>query len=118
MKIIILYGDHHSGKTQTLNDVFISLQNKTNVVARKSKHLPKNDIEYTFDYNGKHIALESAGDCREFVRKTINKYHNTIPVDVLIIAYNQQMKTIYSNILEADEIHIVHKSNNNLKFDY
>lgn len=112
MKVIVLYGKHNSGKTLTLKDVFTSLQNKTNVKSHRSKYLPKNDIEYTFDYNGKHIALESAGDCRDFIRNIIDKYHNTIPVDVLIIAYNQQIKTIYSNILEADEIHIVHKSNN------
>ena len=42
--------------------------------------------------------MEEVKDHKIDIRNTIEKYHNTIPVDVLIIAYNQQIKTIYSNI--------------------
>ena len=110
MKIIVLFGDHHTGKTKTLNDVFKQLPNKANIKSNPSPYLPQNDNEYTFDYNGKYVALVTAGDRRNFIKNIISKYKS---VDVLVIAYNKQLPTIYSNIFEADEIYIVQKTNSN-----
>ena len=56
------------------------------------------------------VALVTAGDRRNFIKNIISKYKS---VDVLVIAYNKQLPTIYSNIFEADEIYIVQKTNSN-----
>jgi len=108
MKLIVLYGGSTENKTAVLKAVFDSLKNKSNNIVDMSK---QEYIKYTFDYNGKHVAISSDCNSRDGTCDFISECKNN-SVDTLIFAYEK--KTICSaNIFEADEIKIVHKTQNN-----
>ncbi len=111
MKIIVLDGKSHSGKTTTLTDVFIKIAPKS---PTKKRGITKNDFEAVFSYKNKKIALCTGGDTIKYIGGSIKKYAQQT-IDVLIIARNNEKKNSPGEFFLADEIQIVHKTGNNQK---
>lgn len=91
MRIILLRGKKHTGKTPTLELVRDWLKQQNGVVEKPLKN-PRlfinqgsNDFEANFYYCGKDVAIYSLGDTFERIREAIFKYSET---DVLILAHN------------------------------
>ena len=102
MKIIVLDGKSHSGKTTTLTDVFNQIAPKG---TRKIQGNSDKDFEAVFSYKNKKIALCTGGDTIKYIGG----------IDGLIIARNNEKKNSPGEFFLADEIQIVHKTKNNQK---
>lgn len=111
MKIIVLDGKSHSGKTTTLTDVFYQIAPKGTPKIRGNSN---KDFEAVFSYKNKKIALCTGGDTIKYIGDSIKKYAQQ-KIDVLIIARNNEKKNSPGEFFLADEIQIVHKTKNNQK---
>jgi ABC-type dipeptide/oligopeptide/nickel transport system ATPase component len=90
MKIIMLAGKSGTGKSQTIRMVYDRLSNNirpTYYQVINNENPP--DIEcYPLYHHDKKIALCSAGDCWDYIKNAITKFH-CIGADVLIIAFSE-----------------------------
>jgi len=90
MKIIMLAGESHKGKTETLKLVYERLSNNIKpTYYQEFTYINSFDIEcYPLYHHDKKVALCTEGDDWAHVKNTIIKF-NCIGADVLIIAFNQ-----------------------------
>ncbi|MDR1802478.1 MAG: hypothetical protein LBQ94_02625 [Treponema sp.] len=106
MKIIIIAGDSHTGKSTTISKNFRDWLLRQN--AKETEKTLEDHIEYegVFQYKGKTIALHSRGDVYRLIVFAIVKYTH---LDVLVLAGNTSKKYI-ANLVEkirANENHCV-----------
>lgn len=85
MKILMLFGGHGTGKTQTINDVFNKIKNPGAQVTLLSHSNNKADFEAITTYNNIKVGFYSAGDLREDIIYAIMRYSHE-KCDVLICA--------------------------------
>jgi hypothetical protein len=114
MKIILLSGAPHSGKTTTLNLVYNqmtsgmpSLPTKTNPGGSSR------DFECVFVYRGKQVAIFTMGDVLYRLTEAVIKY---IHVDVLILAHStggSTRNTFAASVGKYPPHVVVQKTNNN-----
>jgi hypothetical protein len=93
MRMIILSGDPGTGKTTTLNDVFVIIASEINPPPVKTPVGPGKDFEAAVLYKGKRVTIFSEGDTLYHIREAICKY--AAQCDVLILAYSDKFKYDY-----------------------
>jgi molybdopterin-guanine dinucleotide biosynthesis protein len=79
MKVIMLIGEPHSGKTTTINEVYKSLTGKY------CNRNASEDFECVLSYQGKKIAFKSAGDRMYHSVEAMEKYSSE-GCDILVCA--------------------------------
>jgi hypothetical protein len=88
MKIIVLEGPNHRGKTTTLGMVFAAIITNGAVV-QKFAILPSiqdKDFKTTLAYQGNKVAIYSQGDTQRNCYEIIDRYSSS--VDILILAHS------------------------------
>ncbi len=108
-KILVIYGKSSTGKTTTINDIFIKLSpNGTNIIEPKTQiGGDSKDFTVVLSYNNQSIGILSMGDKQGDVDDFINNHKYC---DVILIAYNERFKTIKTSLLQyADLIYKFNK---------
>jgi Cdc6-like AAA superfamily ATPase len=90
MKMIILNGEPHTGKTTTLHAVFEEIAKGINPPPAKTPFGDQDDFDAAVLYKEKRVAIFSAGDNLCFIKCAIYKY--ATQCDVLILAYSDRFE--------------------------
>jgi len=114
MKIILLSGAPHSGKTTTLNMVYDQMTSGMSPLTVKTKLVgDPNDFECDFVYQGKQVAIFTMGDLLYCLTLAIIKYSQ---MDVLILAHHTggpKWNDFVTNVMNCPHHIIVPKTINN-----
>jgi hypothetical protein len=121
MRIILLSGNPHSGKTPTLNMVFNKLTTGMNPLPLRSpiSNSSPNDFECRFMYQSpvtnkqEDVAIFSLGDWIYRITEAIFKYST---VDVLILAHSRcgsDSITFATNMAQFPQHCVIPKTTNN-----
>lgn len=87
MKLIVLRGDKHQGKTTTIRLVYdILLFEGAKITTPRTPGRNTDDFETILEHNNQRIAICSAGDVLYNVVANVNKFARMQNIDVLIIA--------------------------------
>ena len=98
MKVVFLHGEHNSGKTTTINELYYRLLLEGAKVIEPKKNLPaKDDFECILEFQNKRIALFSLGDYMYAIGAAIG-YYTMANCDVLVVA-NSLKNPIYKSPL-------------------
>ncbi len=103
MKIIMLSGESHSGKTKTLNKVYdyLILQGATIINPKVQLGGQIDDFESIIKYKGKTIAFFTMGDYSTAVTNAFDKF-NRLNCDFLICACNNHFILPYRKIKQFE----------------
>jgi hypothetical protein len=112
MKIVLLSGKPHSGKTATFNILYDRLIGAGAKIDCPKKRVDANsrDFECTVIFRRKKIALFSLGDYLWLCVEAIIKYARA---DVLILAYSDRFNTKLNAMIEKYGHHVVAKTASN-----
>jgi tRNA uridine 5-carbamoylmethylation protein Kti12 len=115
MKIILLSGKPHSGKSTALRLFYDKLMagGKCRVVSKKESDDGR-DFECVLKYNDKTVAIKSAGDVYQWCIEAIIKYANR---DVLVLAYSDKFARSLEEIVSWYDYHCIVKKKCAIKSD-
>jgi Cdc6-like AAA superfamily ATPase len=89
-KIIVVYGDNHTGKTTVIDQVYHKLV-ELGAQSKIPRKEGSGDFEAVLLCGEKTIAFYSCGDYKSYVDEQVEKYKE---YDILITAYNKRFATI------------------------
>jgi len=100
MKIIMLAGEHETGKTTTFHVLYDRLTNGMSDKPEKEKIRKKSprDFKCSLTYRGKKIVLFSLGDILYLIIDTIEKYKNT---DYILIIACSTTGPVFKRFVES-----------------
>ena len=106
MKVVMLSGAPNSGKTTVLNDLYDHLIKAGAFVQAAKAQLGGNplDFECILNVKGKHVAIYTMGDYKEYCYKAVIKY---ALCDTLVLAYSDKFQNSIAAFLLSIPGHVV-----------
>lgn len=108
MKVIMIEGESHVGKTTALNIVYDNLLNNGGIVVMHKKQEGSNEMDFSsiIDYYGKKIAFFTMGD---YARKVKGAIMNFNSCDYVVCACNSNFSSTINLIKEKYDTTIILK---------
>ena len=108
MKIIVVKGNPNSGKTSSIRlvyDILLYLGAEIDIARKYGKiHI---DFDTELLYNGKRIAISSAGDVLKNMHSTISKHQDC---DILIMASRNFKQSSLENVFSGYDVEYIDKN--------
>ena len=108
MKVIMIEGKSHVGKTTALNVIYDNLLNNGGITVMPKNQEGSNEMDFSsiIDYYGKKIAFFTMGDCARKVKGAIMNFNSC---DYVICACNSNFSYTINQIKEKYDTTIILK---------